>query len=66
MNYIITNRIPHFEKIGEYSYTTLQKLLTLPDEVSFDSETTGLSPVFYDMFCIQIGDRTNNYIVDFE
>jgi DNA polymerase I-like protein with 3'-5' exonuclease and polymerase domains len=63
MNYIITKHPEFFDKIGQYNFCSLEKLSTLPDEVAFDSETTGLFAGEEDMFCCQIGDRTNNYIV---
>ena len=63
MNYIITKYPEFFDKIGQYNFCSLEKLSTLPDEVAFDSETTGLFAGEEDMFCVQIGDRTNNYIV---
>lgn len=63
MNYIITKHPEYFDKIGEYNFCSLEKLGSLPDEIAFDSETTGLFAREEDMFCVQIGDRVNNYIV---
>ena len=63
MNYIITKHPEFFDKIGQYNFCSLEQLSTLPDEIAFDSETTGLFAGEEDMFCCQIGDRTNNYIV---
>lgn len=63
MNYIITKHPEFFDKIGKYNFCSLEQLETLPDEIAFDSETTGLFAPEDDMFCCQIGDRTNNYII---
>jgi len=62
-NYIITKHKEDFKKIGTYNYCSLDKLSELPQEIAFDSETTGLFAKEEDMFCCQIGDRKNNYIV---
>ena len=63
MNYIITKHPEFFKKTGQYNFCSLEKLATLPNEVAFDSETTGLFAGEEDMFCVQIGDRINNYLV---
>ena len=59
-NYIITKHPEFFKKTGKYNFCSLEQLETLPNEVAFDSETTGLFAPEEDMFCCQIGDRTNN------
>lgn len=63
MNYIITKHPEFFDKVGTYNFCSLEKLSELPDEIAFDSETTGLFAKEEDMFCVQIGDRKNNYLV---
>lgn len=62
-NYIITKHPEFFKKIGQYNFCSLEKLSELPDEIAFDSETTGLFAREEDMFCIQIGTGKNNYLV---
>lgn len=64
MNYIITKNPQFFEKIGEYNFCNLEDM-ALPDQISVDSETTGLTARHNDMFCIQLGSGDNNYIIDF-
>lgn len=63
MNYIITKNIPHFKKVGEYNYISLEEMV-LPDLLAVDTETTGLHARKCDLFCIQIGTGKNNYIID--
>ena len=63
-NYIITKNKEYFEKIGDYNYCTLEDMI-LPNTIAVDSETTGLEARHEDMFCLQIGSGTNNYIIDF-
>jgi hypothetical protein len=40
-NYIITKHPEFFDKVGTYNFCSLEKLSELPDEIAFDSETTG-------------------------
>jgi DNA polymerase I-like protein with 3'-5' exonuclease and polymerase domains len=61
-NYIITKNSEYFSKIGEYLYCNLEDMI-LPETIAFDTETTGLSTRGADIFCVQIGTGTNNYIV---
>ena len=62
MNYIITKNRSYFEKIGEYNYCSLKDMI-LGDVISLDTETTGLQPRNYDIFCVQLGTGDNNYII---
>ena len=63
MNYIITKNKKYFEKIGKYNYCDLTDLI-LPDIIGIDTETNGLQPRHYELFCVQIGTGDNNYIID--
>ena len=65
MNYIITKHPEFFTKVEAFTYNfrSLERLATLPDEIAFDSETTGLHALVEDMFCVQIGTGTDNYLV---
>jgi len=65
MNFIITNRKNYFDNIGQYKYCDLTEMI-LPKTISYDSETTGLKFYKGDMFAIQIGTGTNNYLIDLE
>jgi len=62
-NYIITKHQEFFNKIGKYEFAPLDVLSELPSTIAFDSETTGLSSIINDMFCVQIGTGKDNYIV---
>jgi ribonuclease D len=48
-----------FEKI-EYNIVTRHDS---PETIALDTETTGLTPRNCDIFCVQIGTGTNNYII---
>lgn len=61
-NYIITKNPEFFEKIGNYNYCNLEDMI-LPETISIDTETTGLTPRHNDIFCVQIGTGENNYII---
>lgn len=61
-NYIITKHPEFFNKIGDYKYCNLEDMI-LPDMISIDTETTGLTPRHNDIFCVQIGTGKNNYII---
>jgi ribonuclease D len=37
--------------------------MILPETIALDTETTGLTPRNCDIFCVQIGTGTNNYII---
>lgn len=63
MNYIITKNPQFFKKIGVYDYCNLEDMI-LPDTISIDTETTGLKARHENIFCVQIGTGSNNYIVD--
>lgn len=62
MNYIITKNPSYFEKIGEYNFCSLEDMI-LPKKIAIDTETTGLSTVTDQIFCVQIGTGENNYII---
>ncbi len=62
MNYIITKHPEFFTNIGEYNFCSLEQMI-LPDTIAFDTETTSLSTREGDVFCIQIGTGTNNYLI---
>lgn len=62
MNYIICKDKKPFQAIGQYNYCNLEDMI-LPETISIDTETTGLTPRHCDVFCVQIGTGTNNYIV---
>jgi len=64
MNYIITKNIPYYIKIGNYNFCSLEDI-ELPEVLAVDSETTGLKARHENMFCLQIGTKINNYIIDF-
>lgn len=66
MNYIITRRKNYFERIGDYNFCLLSDLSTLPKEIAVDTETEGLKFYKGEMFAIQIGTGTNNYLIDLE
>ena len=61
-NYIITKNKSYFQKIGNYNYCELFQM-RLPEIISIDSETTGLEARHSDIFCIQIGTKTDNYLI---
>lgn len=61
-NFIITKNYEYFKKIGDYNYCTLDDMV-LPDEIAYDSETTGLIVRNEDVFCIQLGTKVNNYLI---
>lgn len=65
MNYIVTNNINFFTKIGNYNYCTLDEML-LTDVIAVDTETTGLDSKIDRIFCIQIGTGINNYLIDLQ
>ena len=62
MNYLICKDKSQFEKIGDYNYCNLEDMI-LPDTIALDTETTGLQPRNCDVFCVQIGTGTDNYII---
>ena len=67
MNYIVTNKQEYFQKIGDYNYCNPEDII-LPYIIGVDSETEGLEArnPKQNIFCIQIGTGTNNYIIDLE
>lgn len=62
MDYIITKNKAFFEKIGEYHYCILEDMI-LPETIAVDTEDTGLEARKHDMFCIQIGTGSDNYLI---
>lgn len=62
MNYIICKDKSFFKNIGDYNYCELKDMI-LPETISIDTETTGLQARHCDVFCVQIGTGTNNYII---
>lgn len=62
-NFIITKNKKYFEKVGIYNYCDLEDMV-LPETISIDTETTGLKARHENIFCVQIGTGSNNYIVD--
>jgi len=62
MDYIITKHPEYFHKIGKYNFCNLEDMY-LPPIIAIDTETTGLKARFNDIFCIQIGNGTDNYII---
>lgn len=62
MNYIITKNPDYFRRIGQYNYCNLEDMI-LPEKLAIDTETTGLFPRNCDIFCVQIGTGTHNYII---
>lgn len=62
MNYIITKNPEFFAKIGTYNFCNLEDM-ELPDKIAIDTETTGLTPRHHDIFCVQIGTGSNNYLI---
>lgn len=73
MDYIITKSPDFFKKIGDYNYCGLEDMV-LPKGLAIDTETTGLACRNLggnkfsgaDVFCVQIGTGTDNYIVDMQ
>jgi DNA polymerase I-like protein with 3'-5' exonuclease and polymerase domains len=65
MNYIITRNQSFFEKIGNYNYCNLEDMI-LPETIAVDTETTGLDSKIDEIFCIQIGTGSNNYLIDLQ
>jgi len=66
MNYIITSNPDAFSKIGNYNFVNLDILKRLPETIAIDTETTGLSPIDSDVFCVQIGTGRNNILIDLQ
>lgn len=62
MNYIITKNKNFFDKIGSYNFCSLESMI-LPEKIAVDTETTGLFARNCEIFCIQIGTGSNNYII---
>ena len=65
MNYIVTNRKNYFKLIGEYNYCSLEEV-TLPSKIAVDTETTSIKPYKGEMFAIQVGTGSDNYLFDLE
>jgi DNA polymerase-1 len=64
-NYIITKNKLFFEKIGEYNYCNLEDM-QLTEIIAVDTETTSLSAFEGEIFAIQIGTGSNNYLIDLQ
>ena len=62
MNYILTKHPEFFDKIGKYNFCNLEDMV-LPEKIAIDTETTGLDVKVCDVFCVQIGTGTNNYLI---
>ena len=62
MDYIICKNRDKFLNIGSYNFCELEDMV-LPKVLAIDSETTGLKARHHDIFCIQIGSGTNNYLI---
>lgn len=62
MEYIICKDKTKFIGIGEYNYCNLEDMI-LPEIISIDSETTGLEARKNDIFCIQLGTGSNDYLI---
>ena len=62
MNYIITKHPEFFNKIGKFNFCSLEDM-NLPEKIALDTETTGLRAILNDIFCIQIGTGSDNYII---
>lgn len=65
MNYIITNRKNYFENIGQYNYCSIDSII-LPKIIACDTETTSLKTYEGEIFAVQVGTGTNNYLFDIE
>jgi DNA polymerase I-like protein with 3'-5' exonuclease and polymerase domains len=65
MNYIVTNRKNYFERIGEYNYCSLEEV-SLPSKIAVDTETTSIKPHKGEMFAIQVGTGSDNYLFDLD
>ncbi len=65
MNYIVTNRKDYFKRIGEYNYCSLEEVV-LPSKIAVDTETTSIKPHKGEMFAIQVGTGSDNYLFDLE
>lgn len=65
MNYIVTNRKDYFKRIGEYNYCSLEEVI-LPSKIAVDTETTSIKPHKGEMFAIQVGTGSDNYLFDLE
>ena len=61
MNYIITKN-PEYFSFGEYNFCRLEDMI-LSNTIGIDTETTGLEARKHEIFCIQIGTGSNNYII---
>ncbi len=62
MNYLISKHPEFFDKIGKYNFCELEDMV-LPETIALDTETTGLTPRNCDIFCVQIGTGSDNYII---
>jgi DNA polymerase I-like protein with 3'-5' exonuclease and polymerase domains len=65
MNYIVTNRKNYFERIGEYNYCSLEEV-SLPSKIAVDTETTSIKPHKGEMFAVQVGTGSDNYLFDLD
>lgn len=63
----VTNNKAHFEKIGWDSFAEVNEVIKYFEGkpiIAYDSETSGLGFMFSDMWCIQLGDSENQFVVD--
>lgn len=65
MNFIVTNRQDYFDKIGQYNYCSISDI-SLPRVIACDSETTAIKTYEGELFAIQVGTGTDNYLFDIE
>lgn len=63
--WIITKNRSYFENIGDYNYCDLEDMV-IPKKIAFDCETTGLNALKDKVFAIQIGTKTDNYLIDLQ
>jgi len=71
-NYILTKRQDYFNLIGDYDFCNIDDVV-LPKKIAVDTETTGLQCYHTDkgfrgadLFAIQIGTGSHNYLFDLE
>lgn len=69
MNYIVTKRKDYFAKIGKYNYadlTIFKDKIKYLKEIAIDTETTSLKFYKGEMFSLQVGTGTDNFLFDLE
>jgi DNA polymerase I-like protein with 3'-5' exonuclease and polymerase domains len=68
--WIVTKNQQFFKDIKgfeneNYEFCALEDMV-LPKRIAYDSETTGLSALSDEIFAIQLGTGTNNYLIDLQ